>query len=52
MASVLPITPAAEDHPDSHDASRNFRIYIVRWFLVVTLFASAAFVMMMPFIWL
>jgi hypothetical protein len=52
MASALPITPAAEDQPDSHDASRNLRIYIVRWFVVVTLLASAAFVTMAPFIWL
>jgi hypothetical protein len=52
QTSALSITLAAEGQRNSHDSFRTLRLDIVKWFVVVALFASAAFVMIAPFIWL
>jgi hypothetical protein len=52
QTSALSITLAAEDQRNSHHSFRIHRLDIVKWFVVVALFASAAFVMIAPFIWL
>jgi hypothetical protein len=52
LISALSTTLAAEGQRNSHYSFPNFRLVIVKWFVVVMLFASAAFVTIAPFIWL
>jgi hypothetical protein len=47
---ALSVATAVGDQLDSHGPSHSVRLDIVKWLLVVTLFASAAFVMIVPFI--
>ena len=47
---ALSVATAIGEQLDSDEPSYSVRLDIVKWLLVVTLFASAAFVMIVPFI--